>query len=145
MSVVGWEPAGAKPLEPGETRKTLRRARRGLGVVDYTLAKRALLREFRSGLLSRLEICDAHPELMRAARYLGARASRSCPVCNREELRLLTYVYGDGLARDNGRAFELQEGLSIAAARGAICYVVEVCTGCSWNHLSEAFQARYAG
>ncbi len=25
------------------------------------------------------------------------------------------------------------------------CYVVEVCTDCSWNHLSEAFVARSAG
>ena len=39
---------------------------RDMGVVDYTLAKRALLRDFRQGLLSRLEICDAHPELLRA-------------------------------------------------------------------------------
>ena len=118
---------------------------RPLGSVDYTLAKRALLREFRTGLLSRLEVCDAHPELLRAARYLGTRASRPCPMCEKEELRLLAYVYGEGMARDNGRAFDLQEGLTVAVERKGICYVVEVCTGCSWNHLSEAFQARTAG
>src|SRR5207249_3687850 len=86
------------------------RGRRGkaLGVVDYTLAKRALLRDFRRGLLSRLEICDAHPELIRAARYLGAEASRPCPVCGGFELRLLAYVYADGLQRNNGRAFEVE-------------------------------------
>ena len=32
-----------------------------LGVVDYTLAKRALLRNVRRGLVSVLDICDAHP------------------------------------------------------------------------------------
>jgi hypothetical protein len=117
-----------------------------LGVVDYTLVKRALLRDFRSGLLSRLEICDAHPELIRAARYLGEEASRPCPVCRTRELRLLAYVYGDGLRRNNGRAFEVQEALAIAAEeRGRKAYVVEVCTGCSWNHLAEAFLARTAG
>ena len=126
----------------------LPRQRRGhsLGVVDYTLAKRALIRDFRSGLLSRLEICDAHPEPLRAARYLGAEASRPCPVCKGFELRLLAYVYADGLKNNNGRAFEVEEGLSFAAAqRGGACYVVEVCTSCNWNHLSEAFLARNAG
>lgn len=113
-----------------------------MGVVDYTLAKRALLRDFRRGLLSRLEICDAHPELLRAARYLGAEASRPCPVCNVYELRLLAYVYADGLRRNNGRAFEVEEGLAFAARQRGACYVVEVCTNCCWNHLSEAFLAR---
>jgi hypothetical protein len=27
---------------------------------------------------------------------------------------------------------------------GSWCYVVEVCTECQWNHLSEAFVARAA-
>jgi hypothetical protein len=114
--------------------------------VDYTLAKRALLREFRRGTLSRFDICDAHPELLRAARYVGEHSSRSCPVCDRDELRLLAYVYGDDLKADNGRVWELDKALSLAADhRGARCYVVEVCTGCSWNHLREAFVARSAG
>jgi hypothetical protein len=125
---------------------TKARRREELGVVDYTLAKRALLRDFRCGLLSRLEICDAHPELLRAARYLGSQASGPCPVCRGRELRLLAYVFADGLRRDNGRAFELREGLELAARqRGGACYVVEVCTDCNWNHLSEAFMARTAG
>ena len=128
------------------TVSTARRRGTHLGVVDYTLAKRALLRDFRRGLLSRLEICDAHPELLRAARYLGAEASRPCPVCDEWELRLLAYVYADGLKRNNGGAFEVEEALALTAAqRGGACYVVEVCTSCNWNHLSEAFLARSAG
>jgi hypothetical protein len=119
---------------------------RPFGAVDYTLAKRALLREFRVGLLSRLDICDAHPELLRAARYVGVPASRACPVCKREDLRLLAYVYADGLKDDNGRVWELQKALALAAAhRGGACYVVEVCTGCSWNHLSRSYTVRSAG
>jgi uncharacterized protein DUF5318 len=116
-----------------------------MGVVDYTLAKRALLRNFRCGLLSKLDICDAHPELLRAARYLGEIARRPCPVCEAHELRLLAYVYADNLNGNNGRAFEVQEGKALAAAQRGGCYVVEVCTSCSWNHLSEAFLARHAG
>ena len=117
-----------------------------LGAVDYTLAKRALLRDFRRGLLSRFDICDAHPELLRAARHVGRTSSRSCPVCDRPELKLLAYVYGDDLKADNGRVWELDQALTMAAAhRGARCYVVEVCTGCSWNHLRESYTARTAG
>jgi hypothetical protein len=118
----------------------------GIGVVDYRLAKRALLRDFRQGLLAKPDICDAHPELLRAGRYLGQEATRPCPVCEAWELRLLAYVFAEGLRDNNGRAFEIREGIALAAGRrGGACYVVEVCLGCSWNHLSEAFLARPAG
>jgi Family of unknown function (DUF5318) len=122
------------------------RGRRLFGSVDYTLAKRALLREFHGGLLSRLEICDAHPELMRAAKYVGEPTTRPCPVCSSEGLRLLAYVYADDLKSDNGRVWELREALAVTAShRGGSCYVVEVCTRCSWNHLYRSFRARSAG
>lgn len=123
-----------------------KRAGRPFGSIDYTLAKRALLREFRTGLVSRLDICDAHPELMRAAKYVGEPTTRSCPVCAKFSLRLLAYVFADDLRADNGRVWELKKALTIAAAhRGGSCYVVEVCTDCSWNHLSQAYTARFAG
>jgi hypothetical protein len=116
-----------------------------LGSVDYTLVKRALLREFRVGLVSRLDICDAHPDLMRAARHVGEPTSRSCPVCDERAIRLLAYVFADDLAADNGRVWGLQQALTLAAAhRGGACYVVEVCTRCSWNHLDQAYTARSA-
>jgi hypothetical protein len=154
MARVQWPPmSGARRPRSVALKASLNgngrgrsRRRAGLGVVDYTLAKRALLRQWRRGVLSRLEICDAHPELLRAARYLGADASRPCPVCDHHELRLLAYVYADGLRRNNGRAFDVQEGLALAAQqRGGACYIVEVCTYCNWNHLAEAFMARSAG
>ncbi|HEV8571473.1 MAG TPA: DUF5318 family protein [Actinomycetota bacterium] len=116
-----------------------------LGVVDYTLAKRAVLRDFRRGLLSRLDICDAHPELMRAARYVGKEIPRHCPVCDVSRLRVLAYVFADELKRDNGRVWTVDQGVDLAArCHDAKCYVVEVCTGCSWNHLSEVFVGRDA-
>jgi hypothetical protein len=117
---------------------------RFLGVVDYTLAKRAVLRDFRRGLLSRLDICDAHPELMRAARYVGEEIPRECPLCD-QRLRVLAYVFADELKRDNGRVWTVEQGAALAAeCRDAKCYVVEVCTGCSWNYLSEVFVGRDA-
>jgi hypothetical protein len=123
-----------------------RRAEPELGVVDYTLAKRALLRDVRRGTLSILDVCDAHPELMRAARHVGRETARRCPVCEQHPLKLLAYVYADDLKRENGRVWELEKGIALAAQRrGGACYVVEVCTGCAWNHLTEAFVRRTAG
>jgi hypothetical protein len=124
-------------LEPRRGKRAL------LATVDYTLAKRALLAQVRTGLLGRADVCDAHPELMRAAKNVGETSRRDCPVCSRTKLRLLAYVYGDSLRQDNGRVWPLDVGLSMAADRpGSWCYVVEVCTQCQWNHLSEAFVAR---
>jgi hypothetical protein len=117
-----------------------------LGVVDYTLAKRALLRDVQRGLLGLTDICDAHPELMRAAQHVGEPTRHDCPVCGRDKLVLLAYVYGDDLRHNNGRVWALDTALKLAAAhRGSSCYVVEVCRSCQWNHLSEAFTARSAG
>lgn len=128
----------------GPKRTPLGASRRAeLGVIDYTLAKRALLRNARRGMLAITDLCDAHPELMRAAKYVGEPTANDCPVCGRERLVLLAYVYGDGLKADNGRVWSIETGLKLTAANpGACCYVVEVCRGCQWNHLHEAFTAR---
>ena len=54
--------------------------------------------------------------------------------------------YADDLKRDNGRVWDLDKAIALAAQRkGGACYVVEVCTGCAWNHLTEAFVRRTAG
>jgi hypothetical protein len=130
------------PKKPART--PLGRSRRSqLNAIDYTLAKRALLRDAQAGLQSVNELCDAHPELMRAARHVGEPTRTDCPVCAKEKLVLLAYVYGDTLKADNGRVWSLDTGMRMAAAYpGAYCYVVEVCRNCQWNHLREAFTAR---
>ncbi len=126
------------------TKTPLRKSRRSeLGVIDYTLAKRALLRDAQIGVLGLTDICDAHPELVRAAKHVGEPTKNDCPVCGKVKLVHLAYVYGDGLRDRNGRVWSIETGLKLAAAHpGAACYVVEVCTGCRWNHLHEAFTAR---
>lgn len=122
-----------------------RTPRSQLGVIDYTLAKRALLRDAQVGLQSYNDLCDAHPELMRAARNVGEATHNDCPVCGKDKLVLLAYVYGDTLKQENGRLWSIATGLRLAAANpGACCYVVEVCRRCQWNHLREAFTARRA-
>jgi hypothetical protein len=135
-------------MRRGATRqgKDVRRRRNTeLGVIDYTLAKRALIRDAHRGLRSVADLCDAHPELMRAAKHVGEATTSDCPVCGKDKLVLLAYVYGDALKQENGRLWSLDTGLRKAAANpGACCYVVEVCRTCQWNHLREAFTARRA-
>jgi hypothetical protein len=122
-----------------------RTKRSQMNVIDYTLAKRALLRDARMGLQSVNDLCDAHPELMRAAKHVGEPTRTDCPVCAKDKLVLLAYVYGDRLKADNGRVWSIDTGLKIAATHaGACCYVVEVCRVCQWNHLREAFTARWS-
>jgi hypothetical protein len=128
-----------------QTKRTpLGRSRRAeLGVIDYTLAKRALLRDAQVGVLGLTDICDAHPELIRAARHVGEPTRNDCPVCGKVKLVLLAYVYGDDLREQNGRVWSIETGLKLTAAHeGSTCHVVEVCTHCQWNHLRESFSAR---
>ena len=108
--------------------------------VDYRLARRHLVSELKRGRLSRLEVCDAHPELLRAARHAGRPSAEDCPVCESEELVLVSYAFGPRLPA-HGRCVASGEELAKLARRGAqlTCYVVEVCLACSWNHLTRAF------
>lgn len=49
--------------------------------IDYRLAKHAVLRRFFSGELPRVQVCDAHPELLRAAVHFGMETNEPCPIC----------------------------------------------------------------
>src|SRR5688500_15237610 len=74
-----------------------------MATVDYRLARRATLVGLRNGFVSRPDVCDAHPELMRAARFIGEAAGRDCPICDHPELRIVYYTYGKELKRESGR------------------------------------------
>ena len=82
-------------------------------------------------------MCDAHPELIRAARNVGERAGIKCPVCAGRDLYYVSYVYGDGLKHANGRCLSYPGELEKLRAKHDEFdrYVVEVCTDCRWNHL----------
>jgi hypothetical protein len=113
--------------------------------VDYRMARRALLRDLETGLRSKVDVCDAHPELMRAARFIGEESTEVCPICDHEGLRLLFYAYGKELkGRENGRVRRRAELADLRQRCGEVaCYVVEVCTECSWNHLVRSFLTGY--
>jgi len=115
--------------------------------VDYTLRKRSVLRDYRCGRLSAYDVCDAHPEMRRIAVNVGEDTTSMCPVCKREHLRLLNFVFGSELDRDNGRVFPssaIFDGLR-EEYREFTCYVVEVCTGCNWNHLVRSIRFENTG
>lgn len=115
--------------------------RKDLPHVDYALARRRVLRDVRRGILTRLDVCDAHPELLRVAANHGHETIRECPVCADEDKRSalyeVGYLYGDGLKKTNGRPVTDFNQLRDAEKTGKAFhrYLVEVCTTCKWNFL----------
>ena len=138
---ASWSPPQLAPPSIG------RRSRRAQ-TVDYLLARRAVLQDLATGRRERHDVCDAHPELLRAGRNIGVTAEDSCPVCGRDRLRLVSYVYGDGLRHANGRCIATDVELErlVATHEEFSRYIVEVCLECRWNHLQrhELHGRRYA-
>lgn len=108
------------------------------GHVDYRLARASALADYRGGITDRADVCDAHPELVRAAREVGTAVDEACPICETPPLVHVTYVFGPRLPAF-GRCITLRGELARLAARPGthIAYVVEVCRTCSWNHLTR--------
>lgn len=111
--------------------------------VDYRLARRAALSSLRKGSLDTGDVCDAHPELMRAGKNIGEDSRMPCPVCSHESLKYVRYVYGEELKRNSGRVVYPPEWLRelVTTCDQFTCYVVEVCVDCAWNHLVKAYVA----
>ena len=121
-------------------------------VTDYRIAKRALVQAVTTGEVRLADVCDAHPELMRAARNVGLAVDRNCPICELADeradipaddapsLRLVTYVYGDDLKRRSGGVVWSRDELTELAGshQSFTAYVVECCLVCGWNHLAES-------
>ena len=110
-------------------------------MIDYALARRATLADLQRGVVSRVEVCDAHPDLLRAARYHGEPSDKLCPLCRgNRPLALVTYVFGAELKESSGRARAQSELAALSQCHADLrVYVVEVCRACSWNHLSSSF------
>jgi hypothetical protein len=119
---------------------------RGNGaVVDHRLSRRHLINEFRRGRLRQDQVCDAHPELIRAARNIGAPASIACPICDEQHLKLVTYVFGPKLP-SHGRCVSTAKELQALNARPdeLTAYVVEACVSCKWHRVLPVGRARRA-
>jgi hypothetical protein len=109
-------------------------------VVDYALQRRSVLADLYAGRATTLDVCDAHPYLLRAARFHGEPTEESCPVCRKERLTDVHYVYGDELRSSSGQAKSVAELHKMGMDhREFKVYVVEVCRSCGWNHLTLSF------
>jgi Family of unknown function (DUF5318) len=126
--------------------RTLLHVRTQRQVVDYALQRRALLAEVYSGRVGTMEVCDAGPYLVRAAKFHGQPTDVSCPVCRKERLTLVSWVYGDELKHVAGSARTPDEldRMSTLYEEFTV-YVVEVCRTCSWNHLVQSYVLGTAG
>lgn len=128
---AGQRPDGESPGEGTRQRRA---------VVDYALQRRARLAEVYAGRASLHDVCDAHPYLLRAAAFHGQLSDVWCPVCRKEQLSEVHYVYGDALKAMSGQAKAPRELADMAQRlREFTVYVVEVCRSCRWNHLTMSF------
>jgi hypothetical protein len=109
-------------------------------VVDYALVRRSTLADLEAGRVRRPEVCDAQAYLLRAARYHGQPTQDPCPLCQ-HDLVQVTYTFGDSFRADaNGRARTPRELAELARVQPDFTvYLVEVCTGCRWNHLLTSY------
>ena len=109
-------------------------------MVDYALQRRALLADVHAGRVPVAEVCDASPYLLQAARFHGDPSDVTCPVCRKERLTLVSWVFGESLGNAAGSARAAQEiELMANLHRDFSVYVVEVCRTCSWNHLVQSY------
>ena len=110
------------------------------GVIDYRLARMGVVSEFKKGRLAQHEVCDAHPELRRAAQSASEPTDMECPICEDDQIVLVTYAFGNKLPA-SGRCITAKGELAkLAKGRAQLAvYVVEVCPSCHWNHLAKTF------
>lgn len=111
------------------------------GVVDFRLQRNGVVKEYKKGRLSRLDVCDAHPELLRNAEHASRPASEACPICETVGgLVLVTYVFGARMPPSGRCIMSERELAKLARAKEELAgYEVEVCRVCSWNHLLRSF------
>ena len=106
------------------------------GAVDYRLLRQSVIADYRKQRLARQEVCDAHPELVRAAQEVGEPTRIDCPICQEAKVVLVTYVFGPRLP-PYGRCITSKKELAQFGRRRdqLTAYLVEVCPECSWHHL----------
>lgn len=111
--------------------------------IDYRILRASVVARYSAGSIDRSEVCDAHPELIRAAQNVGVEKPGECPICEAETLVDVRYVFGPRLP-SHGRCISLQAELNRFARRAGkhTLYTVEVCQSCNWNHLLRRAELR---
>ncbi|ORM36016.1 hypothetical protein BFL43_08305 [Williamsia sp. 1135] len=109
-------------------------------VVDYALQRKSRLAEVYSGRTGVAEVCDASPYLLRAAKFHGRPCATRCPICRKEQVTIVSWVFGEKLGQVSGSARTTEEILRLAVSQEEFSvHVVEVCRTCSWNHLVQSY------
>ena len=104
--------------------------------------RNGLVREVERGKVNKVDVCDAHPELLRAARNVGRPTKEVCPICDEGRLVTVTFVFGAKLppgGRCPGTAAELKA--LCRRPEPVLCFEVEVCPSCAWHHLMRKYPA----
>lgn len=123
--------------------------------ISHRWARAMVLRQLESGHVRASELCDADFLLVTAATYHGRETTRPCPVCGKDSVREVRWIYGDTLGPRSGTARSEEEIGSIVeelagqrVPRGkdgeVAVHVVEVCPTCRWNHLLTTAVAELA-
>ena len=110
--------------------------------VEYRIIRNGVVREVERGKVLKTDVCDAHPELLRAARNVGRATKEVCPICDDGRLVTVTFVFGAKLppgGRCPGTAAELKA--LCRREEPVLCYEVEVCPACAWHHLMRKYPA----
>jgi rubredoxin len=114
--------------------------------VDYALGRRALLAGVSCGRVEVGEVCDASSYLRRAARFHGVPTETTCPLCRKEPLTHVYWVFGEvlGTIANSARTPPELEDLAARFAEFTV-HQVEVCRTCSWNYLIASFLMGHGG
>ena len=132
--------AGASRGRRRARRRTLKHVQRQ--IVDYASQRRSRLSDVHSGRTAVADVCDANPYLLRAAKFHGRPSPTLCPICRKEQVTLVSWVFGDRLGQVSGSARSNEEIARLdASAEEFSVHVVEVCRTCSWNHLVQSYVA----
>ncbi|MGB6245097.1 DUF5318 family protein [Gordonia sp. (in: high G+C Gram-positive bacteria)] len=111
-------------------------------IVDYALARRECLARVRTGQTALAQVCDADTYLLRAAKFHGHVTDEVCPVCRKEQVTRVSWVFGEHLGRVHGSARSATEIESLDGRVGEFTvHVVEVCRTCRWNYLVQSYVA----
>ncbi|GEE00727.1 hypothetical protein nbrc107696_11730 [Gordonia spumicola] len=110
--------------------------------IDYALARRATLARMRAGEIALADVCDADTYLLRAAKFHGQSTDRPCPVCRKEQVTLVSWLFGGSAGGPSGTArSESEIGLLATRSPEFTVHVVEVCRTCRWNYLIQSYVA----
>jgi hypothetical protein len=110
--------------------------------VEYRLVRNRVVSDVGRGRTLKIDVCDAHPELLRAARNVGRPTKEVCPICDDGRLVKVTFVFGAKLpagGRCPGTVAELRQ--LTKRTEPVLCYEVEVCPDCAWHHLMRKYPA----